>query len=225
MVFTKQRMHKKYKHIIWDWNGTLLDDAWLSVEVINSILKKYDKPLLTLDSYRRIFDFPVKDYYQRIGFDFSINPFKVVGTEFIEAYKKRWQECSLHRDAEKVLETIRREGLEQSVLSAADVELVKAFVDHYQLVHYFKHLSGLNHHYASGKIDIGKKLVRKIGCDPSEILMIGDTTHDSEVARALQIDCLLFTGGHHPIEKLAPCQRPLIHNLVDLLAHLNFVIK
>ena len=29
-----------YRHVIWDWNGTLLDDAWLCVEVLNGLLAR-----------------------------------------------------------------------------------------------------------------------------------------------------------------------------------------
>ena len=95
-------MKKKYTHILWDWNGTLLDDMWLCVDVINVLLKKYNKPVLSLIDYQKHFDFPVKDYYERIGFDFKQTPFEIVGTEFINGYYKRWQECKLHKDVEFV---------------------------------------------------------------------------------------------------------------------------
>ena len=36
---------KKYTNIIWDWNGTLLDDAWLCVDVMNGMLKEHGLPL------------------------------------------------------------------------------------------------------------------------------------------------------------------------------------
>ena len=76
----------RYKQIIWDWNGTLIDDTWMCVEVINELLSKYNKPILTVETYHKVFDFPVKDYYRRIGFDFNETPFEVVGTEFMNRY-------------------------------------------------------------------------------------------------------------------------------------------
>ena len=59
----------KYKHIIWDWNGTLLDDTWLCVEGINNSLKKRSLQTITKEIYRKVFSFPVEDYYKRLGFD------------------------------------------------------------------------------------------------------------------------------------------------------------
>ena len=67
----------KYKHIIWDWNGTLIDDAWLCVEILNNILEKRGLNAITIDDYREHFTFPVRDYYVKLGFDFSVEPFEV----------------------------------------------------------------------------------------------------------------------------------------------------
>lgn len=79
----------KIKHIIWDWNGTLLDDLWLSIKAINIVLNRYQLPEIHEEKYLEIFTFPVIDYYERLGFDFEKQPFTVVGTEFIEEYTKR----------------------------------------------------------------------------------------------------------------------------------------
>ena len=34
------------KHVVWDWNGTLLDDIDVSMEALNTILKKAQLPLM-----------------------------------------------------------------------------------------------------------------------------------------------------------------------------------
>ena len=62
--------------VIWDWNGTLLDDGWLFVEVMNSILRSRGMNTITLEKYREIFGFPVKDYYLKLGFDLEKEPFE-----------------------------------------------------------------------------------------------------------------------------------------------------
>ena len=38
----------KYKHIVWDWNGTLLDDRWLCIEAINFVLKSREMKLFSV---------------------------------------------------------------------------------------------------------------------------------------------------------------------------------
>ena len=60
--------------VLWDWNGTLLDDVALCVDALNRLLRIYHYPQqYSLAQYREIFGFPIEDYYIRAGFDFSKN--------------------------------------------------------------------------------------------------------------------------------------------------------
>ena len=76
----------RYKHIIWDWNGTLLDDRWLCIEAINKTLSKRNMNTVTDNEYVELFCFPVKDYYKKLGFDFIREPFSSLGTDFVDYY-------------------------------------------------------------------------------------------------------------------------------------------
>ncbi len=87
----------KYKHIVWDWNGTLLDDRWLCIEAINFVLKSREMKLVSNKEYRDLFCFPVIDYYEKLGFDFTKEHFPI--PEFLEYYKNKFEECCLHIDA------------------------------------------------------------------------------------------------------------------------------
>ena len=68
-------------HIIWDWNGTLFDDANLCRDIINRMLHARGRATLDAQRYEEAFGFPVRDYYARIGFDFSEEPFELVLAE------------------------------------------------------------------------------------------------------------------------------------------------
>ncbi len=89
----------KYNHIIWDWNGTLMNDTWLCVEVLNSILQSRQMPSVSRESYRAQFDFPVIEYYERLGFDLVTEAFEDLSVEFNNEYDRRREECLLHEDA------------------------------------------------------------------------------------------------------------------------------
>ena len=80
----KLKSYGSYKGIIWDWNGTLLNDTKLAVESMNKILLKRGLPVLTVERYKHVFTFPVRDYYQSVGFDFDKEPFEIPAMEFIE---------------------------------------------------------------------------------------------------------------------------------------------
>ena len=187
----------KYKHIIWDWNGTLIDDAWLCVEILNNILEKRGLNAITIDHYREYFTFPVRDFYVKLGFDFSIEPFETCGMEFIQDFKKRQFDASLYSKIELILDKISKAGCSHSILSAQNQITLNESIKHYQLQSRFKGVNGLDDHYANSKINIGELWIKALNYNPKEVLMVGDTVHDFEVANAMGTDCLLIASGHN----------------------------
>jgi len=211
------RDRTKYRHIIWDWNGTLFDDAWLCVECINTVLDRRGMPPVTIERYQRTFDFPVIDYYRRIGFDFSLESWDAVATEYIDEYNSRRFECRLQDDAVRVLETLAARGCTQSLLSAYKQVTLEEIVDFFGLRGFFTRIVGLDDHYAVSKIENGQRLIDELGVRTSDVLFVGDTVHDSEVARAIGTDCVLIPSGHHPRERLESCGVKVLSSLGDVV--------
>lgn len=206
----------RYRHIIWDWNGTLLDDLWLSVAAMNNLLQRRKMQPLKQARYLDIFTFPVKDYYERLGFDFKVEPFSVSGTEFINEYTRRMFEPVLHTGAVPFLEEVHNRGLSQSLLSAASQQMLEKLMDYHGLRKYFTKLIGQNNHYANGKIEAGKAWIKKLHFRSHEILFIGDTIHDREVAEALGADCVLLSHGHTSSERLLKSGVIVLRNYKEL---------
>ena len=209
-------MTPKIKYIIWDWNGTLIDDAWLFVEIMNGELKERDLPLINVKDYRKHFTFPVKKYYENLGFDFKKENFQEVGFNFIQKFKKRKFEAQLFNESLQILTFARNHGIQQSIASAQEHHLLNETIKHYNINHYFEYVAGIEHYYADDKIKIAKQIREKIPFDNNEIIIIGDSAHDSEVARHLKIKCALFSGGHYSKERLLKCQDLIIENHLEL---------
>ena len=206
----------KYRHIIWDWNGTLLDDVELCIKIINSMLAKRKLAAISRDNYRKIFTFPVFHYYEKLGFNFTQEFFESISTEFIAMYEKMRNQCSLMSDAPKTLMCISQLGITQSVLSASEQShLIQAIVA-YGLDKIFVAINGLDNHHASSKIDIGKSFVAGNKLEPSKILLVGDTTHDADVAASIGADCCLIPNGHQNLKRLAACGVPVVGSLSEL---------
>jgi phosphoglycolate phosphatase len=194
-----------YKHIIWDWNGTLFDDAWLCRGIVSGMLVKRNKPALSEERYMEVFDFPVKDYYQRAGFDFSKDSYEVLAAEFINEYESRRKDGSLRKGAIDVLHNFQNNGIKQWILSAYKTDTLKTLVSSFNIQHFFSGIYGLDNFYAAGKADIGRHMMKESGIEPEKTVMIGDTTHDYHVSQELGIDCYLIPGGHHSRARLEQC--------------------
>ena len=197
-----------YKHIIWDWNGTLVDDVWLVVEIMNKMLKKRHLPGIDSKKYREIFDFPVIKYYIKLGFDFSRESFENLTVEFIGEYYDRFNECKLFYETEKVLQEIKDLGISQSILSASKEDILVEKIKYYKIETFFCKIIGLHNHYAESKIERGKKWIADLHVNPREVLLIGDTVHDFIVSKHIGSDCQLIANGHNSrkkLEKLGAC--------------------
>lgn len=206
----------KYRHIIWDWNGTLFNDAWLSVEIMNGLLHKRNMPEITLESYAELFDFPVIGYYQRIGFNLDSEPFEEVGTEFIIEYEKRKRECELQSGAGEILQTISNGRISQSILSAYKQDTLDELLVHFDLWRYFIRAIGLDDHYAAGKKENGIFLMTQLPYEPDEVLFIGDTVHDYDVSKEIGTKCVLIPSGHQSRSKLETCGVPVLESLNEI---------
>ena len=208
---------KGAKHIIWDWNGTLLNDLDLCINIINPMLKKRGLDLITKDQYLEVFDFPVRDYYLELGFDFDKEPFEHISTEFITAYEKGRPGCQLFTQSRETLSSLHKLGLTQSILSASKKAYLDKAVIFYGVQPYFNDVLGLDNHHAAGKLEIARTYMDQKVSDPRSVIMVGDTIHDAEISRDLGIQCILIPNGHHSHSRLSGTQGVLVDSLSDLL--------
>ena len=191
------------KHIIWDWNGTLINDSWVCVEILNTLLVQYGKETTTHEAYLKEFGFPVAAYYEHLGFDFSVDPFDTIADEYIDRYSTRQYECGLYEGTNTVLEALNHIPMPQSILSAYHQDYLTEAVTRFQVNHFFEQIKGRGDHYATSKVEAGHDLIGRLGLHAEQALLIGDTLHDLEVANALGMQCILISQGHQTADRLA----------------------
>lgn len=202
--------------IIWDWNGTLLNDLHYCIDTINILLGKRNLPLLDHNRYREVFSFPVKEYYRQIGFDFNTEDFEGPAAEFTDLYRSKVKACPLHDEAKNVLHFFKQKRVRQFVLSAMEQEMLELTLRQKGIYNFFYGIAGLDDHYAVSKIDTGYQLLNEYQILPGNALMIGDTTHDFEVAKALGVRCVLISDGHQSEKRLRETGAPVLNSLGDL---------
>ena len=87
-------------------------------------------------------------------------------------------------NAAATLAELQRRGWQQAVLSASRRDYLIEQVRARGLEDYFTELLGLQDIYGVSKVQVGKDWLRNSGVDPAACVMVGDTTHDAEVAAA-----------------------------------------
>jgi phosphoglycolate phosphatase len=209
-----------YRHVLWDWNGTLLDDLDIVIAAMNELLSRRSLPALTSERYREVFDFPVRRYYEAVGLDLIAEPFPGLAAEWVAAFGGRWRDARLHVGVADALGAVNALGIHQSVLSAAERNLLAEQAEYFGVARSFRSLVGIDDHHAESKVAQGRQWLAAEGAVPNEVLLIGDTTHDVEVAADLGIDTVLVSSGHQSRERLLRTGVPVYATVTEVITAL-----
>lgn len=211
------------KYIFLDFNGTIIDDVDLCLELLNEILKKQHKPEVTKKTYKNIFTFPVRKYYELAGVDFTIESFESLADWFISTYQPLSLQCKLYPKSIETFVELRSRGYHLVILSASEKHNLMEQCKNFGIDGYFDAILGIDNIHAESKIQIALNFMESQAIIGKDILFIGDTLHDLEVARALHANCMLVTCGHQSEEVLGQGGVPLISNVHAILEKLDDV--
>ena len=192
------------KTVVWDWNGTLLNDVEACVRALNRMLADRGVPPTDLAFYRAHFGFPVRPFYAQVGLDLAREDWDAICTDF-HRFVAEEPDQFLRADARAALEAVRARGGRQVILSALRQDLLEAAVRREGLTDFFTYVYGVDNLDGATKLDRGRALKARLvqdGCAPEDLVLVGDTLHDAEVAAALGSSAVLVEGGHQTGERL-----------------------
>lgn len=204
-----------YTHLLWDFNGTLLDDVQIGIQSVNMLLSRRKMPVIeTVEQYYRVFGFPIEDYYRRLGFDFERESYDLLAHEWVAEYEKRMADAPLCKGVLQTLQELSGRGFSQLVLSATEQQMLVRQVRSLGIEKYFTEILGLSNIYAHSKIELALSWQRRE--KPEKVLVIGDTCHDFETAKELKADCVLIACGHQDKQTLCSYGVPVLNDASEL---------
>ncbi len=210
----------KYTHLMWDFNGTIFDDAEAGIKSVNKMLTERGlDPIPSKERYQEIFDFPIEDYYRSLGFDFEREPYEVLAPIWVDLYNMNAEDAGTCEGVLDTMERVRELGVVQSVLSACELGMLNRYLNKLGARQYLDEVMGLDNIHARSKLALAYDWIER---NPdAKVLMIGDTTHDFETAQALSADCVLYAGGHQSRAKLERCGCPVIDSISEIVDYLK----
>lgn len=205
------------RQVLWDWNGTLLDDLTYAIGVRNRTFPAFGLPRIgSVAEYHRQFTFPVRRYYERAGV--TDETFVAVAHAWMAEYVRGFDAVPLHVDAAEALARFAAAGVRQAVLSATRRDMLESQIARFPIRAYFTDVLGLSDIYARSKEAVGLDYLARCGVPAASTLMIGDTLHDAEVARAMGTGCVLVARGHQSRETLLTAGVPVMDTLLEAAA-------
>jgi len=208
-------MKKNNLVVFWDWNGTIVNDAFVFVDILNVFLKKQNLPLMTLKKYRATFCFPISRFYKQINLYQSDKNFEKLSQDFMVLYSQKMKHPKLVKNILSLLVYFHKKNITQCVLSAQNQNTLNFLVDFYGLRKYFSFVVGVQNNLALGKIKQARFLEKKIS-GKNDIVVVGDTSLDWLVAQDVGARCVLVDWGHNNKKRLLQ-HSPLVCSSVESL--------
>lgn len=205
------------KFVFWDWNGTLMNDAQILWRSFNELATAHGGEHVSFERYRSIYRHPVRDMYAEVGVDFSKHSLEQMASKWHKVYSERSVDIGLHHDAIDALKALRDRGSRQVVVSALPHDFLGSIVSRFSVEHFFEHLAGIPDELAHSKVGIAIEMADRLGARGDEITVIGDSSHDAEVAKALSARCILVARGAESRGRLESHGFGVIEDFSDLI--------
>ncbi|SDY06280.1 Phosphoglycolate phosphatase, HAD superfamily [Micromonospora pattaloongensis] len=204
-------------HLVWDWNGTLLNDLHLVVSATNAAFASVAGPTVTAEEHRVQFRRPISAYYAEVlGRAVDAEEFGRLDTIFHDAYRSGLTTCELADDAKSAIESWQGT---QSLLSMWFHEELLPAVETYGLTTSFRRVDGLRAAVGGGpKADHLARHLAELGIDGRSAVLIGDSIDDADAAESVGATCVLYTGGFTDAERLRASGRPVADTLTEAVA-------
>jgi phosphoglycolate phosphatase len=212
---------KLMKVIFWDWNGTLLNDTPANVDIFNVVRLEFGYAPISVDRYRELYRHPIREMYADAGYDFSKHPFERLAERWSQAYQSNKNRPGLHEDATDVLLKLSELGSRHAILSALPHEMLTENVNQLAIGHHFEVVRGAKDHFGHSKVAEGVDLARFLNAAGEEITVVGDSSHDAEVAQELGAQCVLVSHGAESATRLLTTGFPVCGSLNEVHAHLT----
>jgi len=213
------------KLVVFDWNGTLLADTRASVESVNQVLKKLGRAEpLSAKKYRATMTLPILDFYANYGFgrDYLKKSSVLIQETFHGHYERRAAKARTRKGARKTLSWLKANGIGSIILSNHLASAISLRLENFRLAHLFSEVLANPDIHSIWK---EKNKMRKLqdylaakGFAPGEVMLVGDSTEEIEIAKHLGMKSVAITDGFYSPRRLKSSSPDfIIGNLSDLI--------
>lgn len=211
---------KHRTHLVWDWNGTLLDDNTAVIGATNAAFAEVGMEPITLEQYREMYCIPIPRFYERLmGRLPTEAEWERMDGIFHRYYMEQRVGCGLTAGVEELLAQWQLAGRSQSLLSMYVHEQLVPVVRGYGIERHFTRVDGRTGPSGGSKAQhMERHLAAMGGVSPDHTVVIGDAVDDAVAAAHVGARAVLYTGGSHSRSSLEAAGVPVVDSLSEAVA-------
>jgi phosphoglycolate phosphatase len=216
------RRPRRYRLLVFDWDGTLADSTAIIAGAIQAACRDVGVAVPDDVSARFVIGLGLAEALARVAPALSVSRHPELSARYRHHYLARDAEIPLFDGAAALLEELRADGFMLAVATGKTrVGLDRALASN-ALVDRFDATRCADEGRPKPHPDMLWHLMAKLDAAPRETLMIGDTTHDLELARAAGTDAVAVAyGAHEPAGLAAASPLATVHSIRELRAWLD----
>lgn len=204
------------RHIVWDWNGTLLDDLRIVIDAVNLSMGALGLDPIDEIAYRDHYTRPVRSFYDSLlGRLVTDDEWERLNQGFHDHYFVLVPAARLAPDAREALSSVERRGWGQSLLSMSPQSYLESVVESAGIAHHFEAIDGLSGPTGGTKTLHLEEHLSRMGVDAGVTVLVGDTPDDAAAARHVGASVILYDGDSHHLPALEEVGAPIAHTLVQ----------
>jgi phosphoglycolate phosphatase len=206
------------KTLIWDYNGTIVDDVNVSLKVENYMLRERGmKYGYTREEYKDLFCFPITEYYRKLGYTFESESFEQLSEEYNRLYDEMFSECTIVEGTADKIKEASSYGFRNVIISACRNDKLHKQMKLLHAEQSFDEMLGIENDLGGSKIDMAKGWMMSTDTDPNECMYIGDTLHDMDTAVSMGIEkYVLVACGHQSYKVLHEKTNHVVHTMEEV---------
>lgn len=185
------------KHIIFDFDGTIVDSSELALQIINGLAEKYHYKKVTMEEVNILKNVPVRERFKQIGLPLYKIP--RMSLDVMTMYKDLVSSLKTFEGIQNLMLCLKHDGFCLSVISSNSVENITDFIKNNDL-EVFDHIISARNLF--GKHRSIKKYVKQFNLKSDEVLYVGDELRDIVACKKISVRIVAVIWGFDPISLL-----------------------
>lgn len=221
------------KLVAFDWNGTILADTYAVFAADNEIIKYLGLPPNTFYNFQKYFDVPVIKYFEALGADKKQlhAESEKIAKIFHDFYEPRAKHVRTRAHARTVLNWLQKQKISAAIFSNHVIESINEQLKRLKIQSYFQGVlaNSINHSAYTERTKKTKleNYINRHKLSPQEVLIVGDTIEEIEIAKELGTMCVAITQGNCATDRLKKAKPDYLigdlGNLINILEKVNSI--